>query len=252
VGWFKSRDLLDRVFEVGIILKGLDGILELIGGILLLTVSPTTINRIVCALTQHELSEDPHDLIATGLLRISHGLTGSATAFAAAYLLLHGAVKIILVAALLRNRLWAYPWMIAFLVAFIGYQLYRIALHPTLGLTMLTIVDAAITWLTWRQYRRQRSAQQPPHGIVSGSNGSKDCQRRWDDRHRGRRSAQQSRYPRLKRGCWVGCNRPHVERLSDRGAGQLRVRLSRPVAGSFRMPGTAEFPPAGSDVGRPP
>jgi uncharacterized membrane protein len=48
------------------------------------------------------------------------------------------------------------------LVAFIGYQLYRIALHPSLGLTALTIVDAIIVWLTWREYRKQRTARR--HG----------------------------------------------------------------------------------------
>lgn len=32
--------LLDRTFEVSLILKGLDGVLELIGGVLLLVVTP--------------------------------------------------------------------------------------------------------------------------------------------------------------------------------------------------------------------
>lgn len=109
-------------------------------------------------LTRHELSEDPDDLIATHLLRLAHGLTGSAVLFAAGYLLLHGMVKVVLVAALLRNKVWAYPWMIAFLIVFIGYQLYRIALHPALGLTALTVFDAFIAWLTWREYRKQRTA----------------------------------------------------------------------------------------------
>jgi len=160
VSWFKAKDLLDRTFEIGIILKGLDGILELLGGALLLAVSPATINRIVGGLTQHELSEDPGDLIATHLLRRSHGLTGSAVVFAAAYLLLHGIVKVVLVAAVLRDKLWAYPWLIAFLIVFIGYQLYCIGLHPTLG-TALTIFDAFIAWLTWREYRKHRTPTSP-------------------------------------------------------------------------------------------
>jgi uncharacterized membrane protein len=105
VSWFKPRDLLDRTFEVSIIAKGLDGLLELVGGLLLLLVTPATINRIVTDLTQHELSEDPHDLIASHLLHLSNGLTGSAVQFAAAYLLLHGIVKVVLVVALLRNKL---------------------------------------------------------------------------------------------------------------------------------------------------
>jgi uncharacterized membrane protein len=69
----------------------------------------------------------------------------------------HGVVKIVLVAALLRNKLWSYPWMIAFLLAFIGYQLYRITFAPSIGLVGLTVFDAVVTWLTWREYQRQQS-----------------------------------------------------------------------------------------------
>lgn len=152
---FRARDPLDRIFEIGIILKGLDGVLEIIGGLLLLAVTPATIDRMVIRVTQHELSEDPHDFIARHLLGYTHGLTGSAVTFAAVYLLAHGIVKIVLVAALLRNQAWAYPWMIGFLLLFIGYQLYRLALSPTFWLTALTIFDALIVWLTWREWGRQ-------------------------------------------------------------------------------------------------
>jgi len=155
VSQFKARDRFDRLFEIGIILKGLDGVLETIGGLLLLAVTPATINRLASRLTQHELSEDPHDFIANHVLGYTHGLTGSAVTFAAVYLLLHGITKIVLVAALLRNQIWAYPWMIAFLLIFIGYQLYRLVLSPTFGLSALTIFDVFIVWLTWREWRRQ-------------------------------------------------------------------------------------------------
>ena len=155
MSWFRPRDLLDQTFEVGIILKGLDGVLEVIGGLLLLIVSPATIDRVVTGLTQHELSEDPNDFLATHLLRTAHGLTGSAVLFGAVYLLAHGLVKVILVVALLKNQLWAYPWTIGFLGVFIVYQLYRLSLKPSVGLTALTIFDAAIAWLTYREYRKQ-------------------------------------------------------------------------------------------------
>jgi uncharacterized membrane protein len=131
-----------------------------IGGLLLLLVSPATIDRVVTSLTQHELSEDPHDLIATHLLKTAHGLTGSAVLFGAIYLLSHGAVKIILVAALLNNELWAYPWMIVFLGLFIAYQIYRLSFKPSVGLTLLTLFDAAVAWLTYREYRKQLALAQ--------------------------------------------------------------------------------------------
>jgi uncharacterized membrane protein len=155
MSWFRPRDLLDQTFEVGIILKGRDGVLEVLGGLLLLVLSPATIDQVVTSLTQHELSEDPNDFLATHLLKTAHGLTGAAVLFGAVYLLAHGMVKVILVAALLNNQLWAYPWTIAFLGVFIVYQLYRLSLNPSVGLTVLTIFDTFIAGLTYREYRKQ-------------------------------------------------------------------------------------------------
>jgi uncharacterized membrane protein len=159
---FKPQDWLDRVFEIGIIGKGLNGVAELIGGLMLLLLTPGRVHHLVASLTQGELSEDPHDFLATHLLHTASGLTGKALLFGAVYLLAHGIVKIVLVIALLLNRLWAYPWMIVVLVLFIGYQSYRIALAPTAGLIALTVFDLMIVLLTWREYRRQRQARQRP------------------------------------------------------------------------------------------
>jgi uncharacterized membrane protein len=46
--------------------------------------------------------------------------------------------------------------MIVVLLLFIGYQLYRISFDPTAGLIALTIFDAVIVLLTWREFRQQR------------------------------------------------------------------------------------------------
>ena len=166
---FRPTSWLDRAFVVGIIGKGLNGALELLGGLLLLVVTPDRIHRVVVVLTQGELSEDPHDFVATHLLHTAAGLTGTATVFAAVYLLVHGLVKVVLVVALLRDRMWAYPWMIAVLGVFIAYQLYRIVLRPTSGLIALTVFDAVIVALTWREMRQQRRRRNPVTGSATGA-----------------------------------------------------------------------------------
>ncbi len=159
MSWLKSGDLLDRAFAVGIVLKGLDGVLEVVGGVLLLVVSPATIDQLSRALTQHELSEDPHDFLATHLLHAAGSVTGSSLQFGAAYLLLHGVVKIVLVSALLRDKIWAYPWMIAFLIVFIVYQIYRMTFAFSFGLLGLTVFDVVVVWLTYREYGKQRAVR---------------------------------------------------------------------------------------------
>jgi uncharacterized membrane protein len=144
----------ERFFRIVLILKGLDGILELIGGVLLLVAGPRRITGLVQLVTQHELSQDPHDFVATHLLSATSHLSTGATLFGALYLLSHGVVKIVLVWAVLRDKLWAYPWMVAFLLVFIVYQVYRLAIAITVGLLLLTLFDILVTVLTVREYRR--------------------------------------------------------------------------------------------------
>ena len=154
------RTLLDKAFNLALILKGLDGALEVIGGVLLLVVPLTQLGVLARVLTQHELSEDPHDLIANALLHLVSGLNGGATLFGAIYLLLHGVVKIVLVLAILKDNLWAYPWMIAFLVVFILYQCYRLIADFSWGLTLLTAFDLVVVVLTAREYVNHRRRKQ--------------------------------------------------------------------------------------------
>jgi uncharacterized membrane protein len=153
---------LDRTFRVSVIVKGVDGALEIIGGLLLLLVSPATIQSIVRSLTQHELSEDPHDLIASHLLRSTRDLSHATTLFAAVYLLSHGVAKVVLVVAVLRDQIWAYPAIIVLLMGFIVYQLYRLWLEPTIGLTLLTLFDAFVVVLTWKEYQAKHGHRRLP------------------------------------------------------------------------------------------
>ncbi len=167
-GALPNRTLLDRTFWVALILKGIDGALEILGGVLLLLVSPAQLGILVRFLTQHELSEDPHDLIANALVQLTSGLTPGATLYGAIYLMAHGSVKVVLVLAVLRNKLWAYPWLIGFLTAFILYQGYQLIVGFSWGLALLTAFDILIVVLTIREYRnRRRSSSRQDRPAIS-------------------------------------------------------------------------------------
>jgi uncharacterized membrane protein len=151
------RDWVDRIFVLGIVGKGVDALGEIVGGILLLVLRPVQIRTLIKVLTQDELSEDPHDVLANWLTRSANRIDVDALTFGAVYLLAHGIVKLVLVIAILRNRLWAYPWMITVLLAFIAYQVYRMITSPTAGMLALTIFDLVVTVLTVIEYRRHRA-----------------------------------------------------------------------------------------------
>jgi uncharacterized membrane protein len=154
-----QRDRLVHVlFDISVISKGIDGALEIVGGALLFLLSPTRVYNIVHILTQHELSEDPHDLVATYLLNSTQHLSGGAQVFAAMYLLWHGVVKVALVTALLLKQRWAYPAAILAFLLFLAYQLYRYAHTHSPELLALSVVDVLVIVLTWLEYKRLRTA----------------------------------------------------------------------------------------------
>ena len=144
---------LHRTFEIGVILKGIDGALEVIGGGLLLALSPSRISSLFLALTRPELAEDSNDVIARFLVHAMHGLTAYSRLFLAAYLLSHGVVKIVLVVELLRKRLWAYPASMVVFTLFIVYQLYHLSHVYSTGMVVLTVLDVGVVLLTWHEYR---------------------------------------------------------------------------------------------------
>jgi uncharacterized membrane protein len=65
------------------------------------------------------------------------------------------------VVALLRNQLWAYPWLIALLGVFIIYQIHRMSYRTTAGLLVLTLFDLFVLVLTVLEYRRRRRPPTP-------------------------------------------------------------------------------------------
>jgi uncharacterized membrane protein len=147
------RQLTERFFRISVLLKGLNAMLEIVGGVMLFGVSPAFILRTVALLTQDELAEDPRDFIANYFLHAASHLSLSGQRFAAIYLLGHGVIKIGLVWALLKQQLWAYPLSIIVFGAFIVYQVYRYSFTHGLGLIALSLFDLLVIWLIYLEYR---------------------------------------------------------------------------------------------------
>lgn len=147
---------IHQIFEIGILLKGLHGLLECISGLALAFVSLQAITYVTTLVTRGELAEHPHDFVATHLMAWAQHFSADGKTFFALYLLSHGLTKIVLVAALLRGMLWAYPASLVVLGLFILYQIYRFAVMPSLGMVVLTVFDLAVMWLIWHEYRVMR------------------------------------------------------------------------------------------------
>ena len=152
-----TEQRLHKAFKIGVILKGIDGLLELAGGVLLLIVNPQVITNLIRVLTEHELSEDPDSFFAQHLVTAGNHLSSSGKLFGAIFLLSHGIIKIFIIAGLLKKKLWAYPLGIIVFSAFGIYQIYAYLYSHDFSLIILTILDIFVIALTWHEYNYIRT-----------------------------------------------------------------------------------------------
>jgi uncharacterized membrane protein len=148
--------LLDRTFHAGITLKGIGGVLETIGGILLWFISPAAMSQTVKLLFLQELARNPDGFFSTHVLKESSKFANMDPTFASLYLLSHGVTKVALVICLWMNKLWAYPLTILVFAGFCVYQIHRYTHTHAISLILLTIFDIFLIYLTWREYLEQK------------------------------------------------------------------------------------------------
>ncbi|MHB8453991.1 MAG: DUF2127 domain-containing protein [Acidiferrobacterales bacterium] len=160
---FEEKNLR-RVFEITLILKGIFALLEIFGGLLAYFITQQFLLRLVIALTQDELTEDPRDFVAHFLIRSAQDFSISSQHFTSLYLLSHGILKLFLIVGLFRKKFWYYPLSIIVFALFILYQVFRFSVTHSLWLLVITLFDLIIIALTWHEYRylrRHRSITSP-------------------------------------------------------------------------------------------
>lgn len=148
-----KEKILHDLFKIGIIIKGIDGFFELLGGIILI-VTRGKFASIIQILFSHELSQDPTDFIANYFVHLSGTLSLGTIFFISFYLIIHGAIKLGLFFGLWFKKLWTYPLAWVLLSLFVIYQLFRFSYTYSIFLLFLTIVDFIIIVLLHFEYKR--------------------------------------------------------------------------------------------------
>lgn len=154
MSWYHPKTFIDKVFEAGLLIKGIDGAIEFLGGLLLVFVSPSSIHRFLAFITQQQLSQNPHDKFAQFILHSADSINTSNKGFVILFLWIHAGVKLISVIGILRNILWAYPFALITLGLLMLYQVYSIYLKASLGLILLTAFDIFVLIMIWQEYGR--------------------------------------------------------------------------------------------------
>jgi len=169
-----STTKFERIYKIGVAIKGFDGIVEFIVGVLLVT-APGLLHLILRAGIGEaaEHTSRTASFIAQYIARVDGSLAKSSTVFLAIFLISHGLVKIVLAYCLLKEILWIYPYALIVLVGFLVYQVYLTILSPTIGTVLFCLLDLIIIALVWDEWRRLKHPVKSTELDVSGDADAK-------------------------------------------------------------------------------
>ncbi len=142
-----------ELFRIGIFLKAADGFIEACVGIFFYFVGYATIDGMLFSVFHGEIVETPRDAFWQFLINEWHSVSLSSNSFWGLLFVAHGATKLILSAALLRNKLWAYPIAAVVFSLFVGYEIYSLTHRPSLLLWLITVFDIIVVGLILHEYR---------------------------------------------------------------------------------------------------
>jgi uncharacterized membrane protein len=156
---------LELVYRIGIVLKGVDGLVEVIAG-LLLWLAPGLLRSLLAPLEQIDSDDRMLRIFIAHLAgRLDTHLAHGPPVFIIFFLLSHGIVKLVLVYCLLKEYRWVYPYALGVLGLFALFQVFALVRSPSIGGGVLMVLDLFIIWLIWREWTALR--RQPAEGAAS-------------------------------------------------------------------------------------
>ncbi len=149
----QSEKNVYELFKISVIIKGLISFAEIVAGSISFFIPPSFITTTALFITQHAFPTNPNNPLAVYFLSEANHFSSGTAAFVGLYLLSRGLIKLVLIIALLRNQLWAYPVSLVVLALFVLYQVYQIITTHSPIVVAITLFDLVVMYFIWREYQ---------------------------------------------------------------------------------------------------
>jgi uncharacterized membrane protein len=164
---FKPNSLAHLAYLVIIAIKGIDGAIETILGLVIWASGADRFYAFLLRFSAPELVEGPPPSAWDAFLRdASAQLVDSSVAFIVVYLLAHGILKVVLALVLLTGGgRWVYPVATAILTGFIAFMAWHLAelwSNWVLAFAIFDLVTLLLVLNEWRNEKAHHLRHQPP------------------------------------------------------------------------------------------
>jgi len=153
----KPGSFFHLAYLITIGIKGFDGAIETVLGLVVLLVGETRLYDFAIAVTAPEIEGQPVSHAGHLIRYGADSLIHASAAFVITYLLVHGVLKLGIAISLIRERsVWIFPVSAVILTGFVFFMLYKLTLHWSLWLLSFALFDAvtiALVLNEWRSFR---------------------------------------------------------------------------------------------------
>jgi uncharacterized membrane protein len=148
-----EEDKIGQYFKISVLLKGAISLAEMIAGVALLFLPLSFFVDLAIAIAGQLLPLQISAFISSQLLELLHQFANISGLFIAVYIFSRGFIKVALIWAMLKNKLWAYPSSLVVLGLFVMYQIFELIKTGSLAIIALTIFDLVVMYFIWREYQ---------------------------------------------------------------------------------------------------
>ena len=153
-----KRSFFHIAYIATIAVKGFDGGLETLAGLVIWLTGPQRLYRWVVRITAPELYDGNHVKAVHAIRRGAEHLALTGGHFVVFYLLVHGVLKLTLCVVLLREGgRWVFPVGTFILTSFIAFMCYRLSEEWSnwlLGFALFDALTLALVLVEWRKRTR--------------------------------------------------------------------------------------------------
>ena len=152
-------NIINIGFYGGLIFKSVNALIEVIGGFIMIVLNHEWLNRLIKLIALPELIEDPRDIVMNYFITMGQTFSISTQHSVAAYMLLHGTTKLVVIWLLLKKKLWAYPFAVVVFALFIVYEMYSYIHSLSVLMLMMVIIDIAIVFMIILEYKHLKMSK---------------------------------------------------------------------------------------------
>jgi len=156
----EKPSLLHLAYLVAITIKGIDGLIETIAGLIVAIVGSEEIYILALRLTAPEIENNPASHTADLVRHAADKLASAPSDFVVIYMIAHGVIKLALAINLMIEKDWVFPVASVLLTGFILYMSHRLTIFwsPWLfAFLLFDMVTLALVLNEWRTHRARHA-----------------------------------------------------------------------------------------------